>query len=256
MAAIAADTLRIVREEGLDRGLDSCLYEPGKLAKIEAACLVLPRGDGDPRTVFEVRDETSLQGARRLASQHRRVGVLNFASARNPGGGFLGGAYAQEESLARSSALYASLSRHPEFYRAHQGVDGMYSDRVIYTRRCPVLREDDGTELASRYLVDFVTCAAPNLRHCREPGRVGDVLLARSARVLAVALHEGCDALVLGAWGCGVFGNDPGVVASCFRRHLVEGPFRDRFAKVAFSVLDGTSSGRTIGPFRSLFPPR
>ena len=58
----------------------------------------------------EVVNETTLAGiARVLADGAGPVAALNFASAKNPGGGFLGGSQAQEESLARSSALYASL---------------------------------------------------------------------------------------------------------------------------------------------------
>src|SRR5258705_8268933 len=58
---------------------------------------------------FEVTGETTGAAARRLASTHAHVAVLNFASAKNPGGGFLGSARAQEEDLARASALYPCL---------------------------------------------------------------------------------------------------------------------------------------------------
>src|SRR5262249_2539476 len=86
-------------------------YTPEKLVSIREEVLAQPTASD--RTEFEVVNETTLQGsARMVASQkYQHIGVLNFASAKHPGGGFLGGAKAQEESLARSSGLYYSLLR-------------------------------------------------------------------------------------------------------------------------------------------------
>src|SRR5579871_6649194 len=116
-------------------------------------------------TVFELVNETTLMGAARLvrSGKYRGVCALNFASAKNPGGGFLGGAQAQEESLARSSGLYTSLLEcrgYDSYHRAQH--TSMYSDRMIYSPACPVLRTDDGQWLKAHYLVDILTSAAPN----------------------------------------------------------------------------------------------
>ena len=86
----------------------------------------------------EVTNETSLSAARRMGPD---AACLVFASAKNPGGGFLSGAQAQEESIARSSALYPCQTAAGEFYSFHrrQG-DLRYSDRVIYSPHVPVIR--------------------------------------------------------------------------------------------------------------------
>jgi uncharacterized protein (TIGR02452 family) len=133
-----------------------------------------------------------------------------FASAKNPGGGFLSGAQAQEESIARSSALSPCLAAAGEFYSFHrrQG-DLRYSDRVIYSPHVPVFRADDGTLLDEPYTVSFLTAAAPNLgaSTASQPASapaVPGTLAIRAARVLAVAAARGHRKLVLGAWGCGV----------------------------------------------------
>ncbi len=76
----------------------------------------------------------------------------------------------------------------------------------------------------------------------------------RVIRVLAIAAAHGHAALVLGAWGCGVFGNDPDEVAGLFRDAL-DGPFRGAFTRVVFAILDYAAGEPMIGPFRRAFPP-
>jgi uncharacterized protein (TIGR02452 family) len=96
-------------------------------------------------TRIEVRNETTLNAVKRLISLGYDDPVaLNFASAGSPGGGFLNGARAQEEYLARSSALYGCLQNNP-MYRYHQSLrDPFYSDYVIYSPRVVIIRDDDG----------------------------------------------------------------------------------------------------------------
>ena len=197
----------------------------------------LPHGPGAP--VTEVTNETSLSAARRLGAD---VACLVFASAKNPGGGFLSGAQAQEESIARSSALYPCQQAAGEFYDFHrrQG-DLRYSDRVIYSPGVPVFRADDGALLDEPYAVSFLTAAAPNLGAimASQPmaaAGVPGVLAARAGRVLAVAGAHGHRKLVLGAWGCGVFRNDPAAVAAAFAAQLARA--EGRFDHVVFAVLD------------------
>jgi uncharacterized protein (TIGR02452 family) len=102
----------------------------------------------------------------------------------------------------------------PEFYSFHrQQRDLRYSDRVIYSPAVPVFRDDKGSLLEEPYPVSFLTCAAPNLGAIlrNQPGDAGtvpDVLAASAGRVLRIAAARGHRTLVLGAWGCGVFGND------------------------------------------------
>ncbi|MFI7278041.1 TIGR02452 family protein [Streptomyces sp. NPDC049879] len=211
------------------------LYLPGELRR-----LPFPEGTDDTRV--EVTDESTLEAVERLAGAGR-VAVLNFASARNPGGGVARGARAQEESLARSSALYDALIRCPEFYEFHRdNPDPFYSDRIVYAPDVPVFRRDDGSWLHAPLRAAFLTSAAPNRRMIERdrPGAAGRIPAALSTRargVLAVAAHHRDTHLVLGAWGCGVFGNDPAEVAEAFAVHL-RGDFAGVFEHVVFAILD------------------
>jgi uncharacterized protein (TIGR02452 family) len=211
------------------------------------------------QTSVEVTGESSLEAARRLADA-APVAVLNFASARNPGGGYLNGAQAQEEALCRASALHTCLLRARAFYdhhRAHR--DPVYTDRVIHSPAVPVFRDDRGRLLEEPYSAGFLTAAAPNagvvLR--TEPRRAPELpraLAVRAERVLETAAAHGYRRLVLGAWGCGVFRNDPAQVAGAFRALLGPGGrFAHTFEHVVFGVLDRTPDSAVRGAFARAF---
>ncbi|MFH0243442.1 TIGR02452 family protein [Streptomyces sp. HK10] len=219
-------------------------------------------------TVFEVTEESSLEAARRLVTGGSGdgpdpggpVAVLDFASARNPGGGYLNGAQAQEEALCRASALYVCLLRAPGYYEHHRAERSpFYSDRVIHSPGVPVFRDERGALLEEPFQAGFLTSPAPNAgviarRAPEEAGRVPGALLVRAERVLEVAAAQGYRRLVLGAWGCGVFRNDPAVVAGVFRSHLAGGGrFAGRFAHVVFAVLDRRAGSPTRAAFHRAF---
>lgn len=204
----------------------------------------VPSGTG--RTVVEVTGESSTEAARRLAADlpgASPVAVLNFASARNPGGGYVRGAKAQEEALCRASALYETLLEAPEYYEVHRAeVSTFYTDRVIHSPGVPVFRDDRGDLADTPFRAGFLTSPAPNAGTIRrqEPHRVPEIpaaLARRAELVLRVAALHGYQGLVLGAWGCGVFQNDPAQVAEAFRG-LLAGRFAGVFERVVFGVLD------------------
>ncbi|MEV2279038.1 TIGR02452 family protein [Nocardiopsis sp. NPDC049922] len=219
----------------------------------EVRALTAP--EGARATRVEVTGESTLEALVRLSGSDG-LAALNFASARNPGGGVANGARAQEESLARSSALCASLTRCPEFYDHHRKATSLlYSDRVIHSPGVPVFRDDRGAWLPEPVVADFLTCAAPNRRMVERNGTgeehlIGDVLTRRARGVLAVAADRGAVTLVLGAWGCGVFGNRPAEVAAAFAEPL-NGEFAGVFEHVVFAVMDRDDALRQ--PFREAF---
>jgi len=230
------------------------LFPPEELERLRQD--VLARSTAEFATAFEVVNETTLVGiARLLADGDGPVAALNFASAKNPGGGFLNGSQAQEESLARSSALYASLLQGRAFYERHRASSSLlYSDSMIWSPDCPVFRDDEGRLLDEPHLVSFITSPAPNAgaiayNRPEELPRIPEAFRRRSEYVLALAASQGYRQLVLGAWGCGVFRNDPAVVAEAFMGHLGEGAWAGRFERVVFSVFDTSPSRETLAAF-------
>ena len=218
------------------------------------------RGDGPPPRI-EVWPEKTGAAARRLFAEEGidDVALLNFASAKNPGGGFLGGAKAQEEDLSRCSTLYRCLLEAPEYYAANRAHGSLlYTDHVIYSPRVPFFR-DESLELLERpFVASVITAPAPNageeLR--RDPGArpaIAATLRSRALRVLEIAVLHGHRTLVLGAWGCGVFRNDPAECAEAFARGLEA--MQGCFDRVVFAVYDRSGEGPNLRAFRGRFAP-
>src|SRR5260370_38640775 len=109
-------------------------------------------------TNVEVANETTFRGLSRLSASGGHIGCLNFASAKNPGGGFLSGAQAQEEALARSSALYPCLLRAPDYYeRNRANHSAIYLDLVIFSPLVPFFRDDSAALLERPALAAVIT---------------------------------------------------------------------------------------------------
>jgi len=220
--------------------------------------LTLPRDSSR----VEVTAETTLSAARRLAMIGGRVIALNSASAKNPGGGFLSGSEAQEESLARSSALYACLEPQRELYDVNRAFgSSLYSDHILFSPDVPVFRDDGGRLLAEPYVASFISAPAVNAGAVldNEPSNARSIrptLARRLQRVLAIAASKPCDALVLGAWGCGVFRNKPADIAELFHKALgPKGAFRNHFPLVVYAVYDQSPTQATREVFRRLALP-
>jgi len=238
---------------------DTLLYRSDEFESVLASADEKLKGL-DYETLIAVENTTVLQGAAQLQQREGKTGCLNFASAKNPGGGFLGGAMAQEESLALSSALYPTLTKHFEMYEYNRGRSTyLYSDCMIYSPDVAVFRNDDG-ELTNDFLtLSFVTSPAVNIGAMKnnrpeEMELAEAAMLQRMDRVLALMVHHDIDHLLLGAWGCGVFQNDPNDIAGYFAHYLMPGGKYSRaFKSVLFAVLDRSKTGDNINAFREHF---
>ena len=153
----------------------------------------------------------------------KRVCVLNFASYKNPGGMFLEGSNAQEECICHGSTLFPVLSHFNDtFYHYNRSNKNksLYKHRLLYTPDI-IFFGDDGKE----YFADVITMAAPNrgaaLRHNVSEDEIELVMKERIKIILHVAYANNVDVLYLGAYGCGVFKNNPDVVARIISDEMV-----------------------------------
>lgn len=216
---------------------------------------ITARTDGGAVTVTKGK---TFETAIRLKGEYpdARVTVLNFASATNPGGGVRNGSSAQEESLCRCSTLYPVLDQRRLwdcYYLPNRAAaNPLHTDACIYSPDIVICKSDafypQRLEEKDFVTVDIVTCAAPNLRsepsNIHNPGEgdavsirpqeLFDLHLRRAKHILHVAAANGTDVLVLGAFGCGAFCNDPKVVAAAYAEALKE--YAQYFLRVDFAI--------------------
>ena len=209
-------------------------------------------------TTIETWNCSTVDALLRLAAEEKKgIGILNFASAKNPGGGFLNGAMAQEESIAASSCLYKTLLLHEDYYRKNR-VCGtmMYTDHAIYSPEVVFFRDGKFRLLKEPVTASVLTLPAVNMGQVMLRGedveRAEQMMKRRMKLSLAIFARQECRHLILGAYGCGVFRNDPKKIAKWWQE-LLKDSFADTFETVVFAVLDNSSSQACIKAFQEIF---
>ncbi len=213
-----------------------------------------PKGEGKVSVTKSKTFQAAMEQNRRHPGQ--RIAVLNFASPTNPGGGVKRGSSAQEESLCRCSTLYPTIDRHwlwDKYYTPNRNAhDPVGTDACIYSPGVVICKTDDSIPVRlppeEFVTVDVITCAAPNLRerpwNPYNPGSGSavsltkeqqyEIHLSRAKHILHVAAAHGGEILILGAFGCGAFRNDPEAVAAAYRDVLAE--YGKYFDEIEFAV--------------------
>lgn len=221
-----------------------------------------------------VSGKRSLEAAEYYAKQGKKVCVLNFASATNPGGGVRFGSSAQEEAICRCTTLYPCLDSEKMwncFYIPHRNVDNpLYNDDSIYTPDVCVIKSDANfPELLKKedwWKVNVITCAAPNLRErpsnsmnphsgskaaAIKEEDLRKLLQSRIKRIFELAIKENNEVLILGAFGCGAFCNPPGLVASVFAEMTKR--YGMYFETIEYAVFHTEREKGNFEAFREVF---
>lgn len=205
--------------------------------------------EGKMEIILEEMD--SVSAVLKYVNEDEITSVLNFASYKNPGGQFINGSKAQEECLCHESYLYNVLKEFNDtFYdwnNKHKN-KALYLNRAIYSPYVRFIRDDESV------FCDVLTCASPNKTASCKYGRVSSeenskVLRDRIEFVLKIAKDNLVGNLILGAYGCGVFGQSPIEVATIFKE-LLETKYTC-FDKVIFAIPD--KYGENYKAFEKVF---
>lgn len=222
--------------------------------------------------VVAVAKSKTFEAAIRLHREYslKKIAVLNFASAIRPGGGVKGGSSAQEESLCRCSTLFPTLDRRwlwGKYYDVNRAAnDVRHSDACIYSPGVIICKTDESIpeRLSSSdwVTVDMISCAAPNFRN--EPSnwqnpetgaavkiselQLFEIHFRRAKHILTIAAANHVDILVLGAFGCGAFCNDPTIVAKAYRAAIPE--YRGHFDRIEFAIYCRDNETENYDAFR------
>lgn len=173
-----------------------------------------------------------------------KYGVLNFASAYNPGGGFLNGTMAQEESLCYCSNLYSlELRFMDEFYQYNRNIKSKcYTDRMIYISDAMFIRDSSLELLQHPVLADIIVSPAVNLGIALKNGesekKCYAVMKRRMRKILCIFANKGNDNIILGAYGCGVFQNSPKKIAIIWDELLNDEGLRYQFKEIVFAIYN------------------
>lgn len=202
----------------------------------------LPHDDLGSHAKIFVSDKTTFSAASQYAREGMRTFVLNFASAKKAGGGTENGAMAQEECLCRISTLYPCLKAdtpYHNFYKPHKDNTFLNNADCIYTPNVTVFKSDEKVpKLLPRhdwYTVNIISCAAPNLSHNSiNEKQLFDEHVKRAENIIEIALRHSCEALILGAFGCGVFNNRASIVAIAWRDVLKR--YKTKLKVVEFAI--------------------
>lgn len=205
----------------------------------EYESVIIPTPHKAEKAKVIVSGKRSLEAAEVYAKQCKKVCVLNFASATNPGGGVVNGSSAQEECLCRCTTLYPCLNNNvlrTAFYAPHRkAAKPLYNNDCIYTPNVCVFKDDtnfsEPLPKEDWWDVNILTCAAPNLRehpsnamnpHSGDkaakitPTELEKLLTARIRRIFEIAVVNGNEVVILGVFRCGAFRNPPRIVATVF----------------------------------------
>jgi len=236
-----------------------CVENSRTYAPIDDEQIASTTSEEEKGFVIEVTDESTQLAAKRLVDEGcDDLVLLNFASAHKPGGGFINGAKAQEEDLARCSALYPCLTGQVEYYESNHAQPSMlYTDYAIYSPKVPWFRTSSCDAPSEPFLASVITAPAPNARQALRRGNsveeIESVLQRRCRRILSIAKENAHRSILLGAWGCGVFGNNPSTVARAFHDALNSPAFSWAFDRVVFAIYDQSKGQETLRAFKTEF---
>ena len=260
---VANETIQICKEARYEIEGEQVIFPQGRYESVE---VITPKM-GEDLLALENKAKNSGKMCRILiensdsyaaARAYENALVMNFANAHNPGGGFRLGATAQEEALCRCSTLYSSINSKEanQMYKYNNThISSVESDYMLISPDVLVFRDEKLNLLREPFKTAVITVPAPNrfgAAMFASPEKIRDTFLRRIRIILRAAAERGYRDLILGAWGCGAFGNNPQEVAGYFKQVIFEEKEGTDFDNICFAIY-GSENGNNITAFREIF---
>ncbi|MCR4792365.1 MAG: TIGR02452 family protein [Lachnospiraceae bacterium] len=263
LIAVANETIKICSEgkyilDGKEIVFPDGKYDQAEVITPEMGAALIAEESNMPEDREKCRITVKNSDSFAAARSYDDALVMNFANAHNPGGGFRFGATAQEEALCRCSTLYSSImsktaAKMYKYNNSH--INSVESDYMIISPDVLVFRDEKLNLLEHPFRTAVITVPAPNrygAAALASSAKIEDTFMRRIRIILKVSAKRGYRNLVLGAWGCGAFGNKPDKVADYFRRAIIDEKLGCFFDEICFAIY-GSEDGRNITAFRKVF---
>jgi uncharacterized protein (TIGR02452 family) len=260
LALIQQDTLNFISKT--EKLFKSVEYSRTNTKLYEETHKFEPKNQKSSKFNISMSNFRTFQSVKHLfLNKNLKTCVLNFANAYNPGGGAIRGARAQEESLCRASTLYPCLNTKylvDNYYNYH---NKLYheTNRLFYVPKIIVFKTDEDMypELMNEndwYEVDVITCAAHNQYEDVLSGKkLFKLNYYRIKQILGSAIDNNVDNIILGAFGCGAFSNDPEVISSVFKKILIDEEYFKYFVNVHFAIFCANTETENFIEFKKVF---
>ena len=267
------DTLSFIKENSFLSS--SIIYSINNTKIYKENEYPLINNKGKKELTISISKNRTFEAAMKLQKVYpnKKIGVLNFASATNPGGGVIHGSSAQEECLCRTSTLFPVLNTKylfDHYYQVNRNKkDNIHTDDVIYIPDIVICKSDTKNPIRLEekvfLKVDVLSAAAPNLREnpnniynqdnnqrtILSDDELFNIHLNRAKHILHIASYHNIDVLVLGAFGCGAFRNNPTVVAKAYKEVIKE--YKDQFDVIEFAIYCNEYDDSNYVAFKEVF---
>jgi uncharacterized protein (TIGR02452 family) len=201
----------------------------GKTNKHTQQEIISPNGSNQINIIVENLDTVS---SIQKWSNSGKTCALNMASPKRPGGGVQNGARAQEECLFRCSNLITSIS--DEFYPLTD-LECLYTQSALFFK-------DKNYYQIDPIKSDVITIAAENLAFKSKDKNYQNITKDKIRLILSIPYLHGAQNLILGAWGCGVFNNNPNDIAQYFKEIIIDENYGSLYKSIIFAIINDHNS--------------
>lgn len=258
LVQIYNDTVQAINNGSYTVGATTAHIQKQAIATLQQQTALIHRptaiaSQGPHTTKIRVYEGDTIDITKQLMDAGLNPCALNMANAHHAGGGVAHGASAQEECLFRRSAYFKSLriDQNPHLNSRVRGNYYVPDLGVIYSPQVPIIR-DSKYNFIQPYNVSFIASAALDLGKIAQPANYEQIMKEKIRAILRASHGKGHDSVVLGAFGCGAFRNDPAVVSRFFREVLQELEFKGVFREVAFAIIDDHNAHGNLQTFRTV----